>query len=179
MEVRRITTAALAGALLVAGSSAGPAASAAAPEVPDERVLRSWQETATVDGRSVIRDVQLVMDYRDGAAILRVLDEAGEVVETRPARRNPQPSAEELEVAYDIVRSDPASAAILEAHKAILDGGFILFEAAGKPCSPGTRCMQIFAFRRGAGEFPLFRVVVDMTRNEIVYRDSWDVGGGE
>jgi hypothetical protein len=167
------------GALLIAAAVLAPSASAATPEVPDERVLRSWQEFETVDGQRVTRDVELVMDYRQGVAVLRVRDAAGEIVETRPARRNPQPSREEIDIAYDIVRNDPASGAILEAHHAILDGGFILFEEAGKPCSPGSRCMQIFAFRRGAGEVPLFRVVVDMTTNEIVYRDSWDQGGGQ
>jgi hypothetical protein len=173
------TIAPLAGLLFIAGSLAGPGAMAGTPEVPDERLLRSWQELDVVDERAIVREVQLVMDYRQGHAILRILDDAGEIVETRPARRNPQPSQEEIDVAYGIVREDPSSAAILEAHNAILDGGFILFEEAGKPCSPGTRCMQIFAFRRGAAEVPLFRVVVDMTKNEIVYRDNWDMGGAQ
>jgi len=55
----------------------------------------------------------------------------------------------------------------------------VLDEDAGKPCGPGTRCLQIFAFRRGAGEVPLFRAVVDLTKDPtsaIVHRDSWDQG---
>ena len=72
------------------------------------------------------------------------------------------------------------SGAIIEAHKAYVDGGFILDESAGKPCGPRSRCLQIFAFRTDAGEAPLFRAVVDLTKNgasSIVHRDSWDQGG--
>jgi hypothetical protein len=60
--------------------------------------------------------------------------------------------------------------------QAYVDGGFILHEEAGKPCGPRSRCLQIFAFQIGSGGAPLFRAVVDLTKNEIVSSDQWRQG---
>ena len=109
-----------------------------------------------------------------------VYDEDGALLERRPGPRVPTPSREEIDVAIGIVTNDPVLGQIIGDLQAYVDGGFILDEEAGRPCGPRTRCLQIFAFRRGAGEVPLFRAVVDLTKDSasaIVYRDSWDQGG--
>ena len=83
---------------------------------------------------------------------------------------------EEIDAAVALVLADPALGRIIEDLKVYVSGGFILDEPAGKSCGPRTRCLQIFAFRLGSGGAPLFRAVVDLTKNKIVYRDSWNQG---
>ena len=143
------------------------------------RVLRAWDEDIEVAGHAMRGRVELVFDYEQGLAFEQIYDDKGQLMERRPGPRIPTPSREEIDEAIAIVSADPNLGAVIEAHKAYVDGGFILDESAGKPCGPRSRCLQIFAFRTDAGEFPLFRAVVDLTKNgvsSIVHRDSWDQG---
>jgi len=160
-------------AILIAGAMAQPAA---AEDAGALRVLRSWDETVEVEGRQVAGRMELVFDYDLGLAFHQIYDESGQLVERRPAQRVPTPSAEEIDAAIALVLADPALGRIIEDLKAYVSGGFILDEPAGKACGPRTRCLQIFAFRLGSGGAPLFRAVVDLTQNRIVYRDSWNQG---
>lgn len=151
------------------------------PSAADDgtRVLRSWPETVLVGDAAVEGRIELVFDYDQGLAYEQILDDQGQLVERRPGPRIPTPSREEIDAAITIVESDPSLGSIIEAHHAYVDGGFILDEASGKPCGPRSRCLQVFAFRVDAGEVPLFRAVVDLTKapdQSIVYRDSWDQG---
>lgn len=144
------------------------------------RVLRAWEDTVQLADRTVRGRTELVFDYDQGIAYEQIFDEQGQLAERRPGPRIPTPSREEIDAAIAIVSQDPTLGAIIDAHRAYVDGGFILDEPAGKPCGPRSRCLQIFAFRTDAGEFPLFRAVIDLTEepaNAIVYRDSWDQGG--
>jgi hypothetical protein len=143
------------------------------------RVLRAWDEDVEVGGRAVRGRVELVFDYEQGLAFEQIYDANGQLVDRRPGPRIPTPSREEIDDAIAIVSADPTMGAVIEAHKAYVDGGFILDESAGRPCGPRSRCLQIFAFRTDAGEVPLFRAVVDLTKDgssSIVHRDSWDQG---
>jgi hypothetical protein len=143
------------------------------------RVLRAWDDEVEVAGRPVRGRVALVFDYEQGLAFEQIYDDKGQLVDRRPGPRIPTPSREEIDEAIAIVTADPTMGAIIDAHKAYVDGGFILDESGGKPCGPRSRCLQIFAFRTEAGEMPLFRAVVDLTKDgasAIVYRDSWDQG---
>jgi hypothetical protein len=162
--------------LVVAAALASPPAEA----LDGMQVLRSWDETVQIGDRTVAGKIELVFDYDQGIAFEQIYDDHGELVERRPGPRIPTPSRAEIDAAIAIVSHDPTLGAIIEAHKAYVDGGFILDEPAGRPCGPHSRCLQIFAFRTDAGEFPLFRAVVDLTEDpakSIVYRDSWDQGG--
>lgn len=157
------------------------AAIAAVPATAAEgiRVLRAWPDTVEIGGRSVEGRIELVFDYDQGLAFEQIVDGEGQLVERRPVLRIPTPSREEIDEAIAIVSGDPTLGAIIEAHNAYVDGGFILDEPAGTPCGPRSRCLQVFAFRVDAGEVPLFRAVVDLTRepeHSIVHRDSWDQG---
>jgi hypothetical protein len=167
---------------LVAGVVALAAAigSGTASGADGVRVLRAWDEDVEVAGHAMRGRVELVFDYEQGLAFEQIYDAKGQLLERRPGPRIPTPSRAEIDEAIAVVSADPAMGAIIEAHKAYVDGGFILDESAGKPCGPRSRCLQIFAFRTDAGEAPLFRAVVDLTKNgasSIVHRDSWDQGG--
>lgn len=172
VKAMAITTAVLVLAAL------GPAHSVGAAET-SERVLRAWDETVEVADGTVRGRIELVFDYDQGLGFENVYGEDGALIERRPGPRIPTPSREEIDVAIGIVTDDPTLGQIIRDLQAYVDGGFILDEEAGKPCGPRTRCLQIFAFRRGAGEVPLFRAVVDLTKSPdsaIVHRDSWDQG---
>ncbi|PWB73433.1 MAG: hypothetical protein C3F15_09710 [Holophagae bacterium] len=161
-------------AALAAGIGVGVASAA-----DGVRVLRAWDEDVEVAGKTVLGRVELVFDYGQGLPFEQIYDDKGQLVDRRPGPRIPTPSREEIDEAIAIVTADPTMGAIIEAHKAYVDGGFILDEAAGRPCGPHSRCLQIFAFRTDAGEVPLFRAVVDLTKDgasSIVHRDSWDQG---
>ena len=153
--------------------------SATASGADGVRVLRAWDEDVEVAGHAMRGRVELVFDYEQGLAFEQIYDDKGQLVDRRPGPRIPTPSREEIEAAIAVVSADPTLGLVIEAHKAYVDGGFILDESAGKPCAPRSRCLQIFAFRIDAGEAPLFRAVVDLTKDgasSIVYRDSWDQG---
>jgi len=167
--------------MLVAGAVALAAAigSGVASAADGVRVLRAWDEDVEIAGHATRGRVELVFDYERGLAFEQIYDGKGQLVDRRPGPRIPTPSREEIDDAIAVVSADPTMGAVIEAHKAYVDGGFILDESAGKPCGPRSRCLQIFAFRTDAGEVPLFRAVVDLTKDgasSIVYRDSWDQG---
>jgi hypothetical protein len=167
-------------AACIAIAVAGALLPATAGALDGVLVLRAWEETVELAGDTVRGRIELVFDYEQGIAYEQIFDEQGQLAERRPGPRIPTPSREEIDAAIAIVSHDPTLGAIIDAHRAYVDGGFILDEPAGKPCGPRSRCLQIFAFRTDAGEFPLFRAVVDLTEdpaNAIVYRDSWDQGG--
>ena len=174
--MKRRTKRLAAGFPAVALAIAAVTVSAADPAV---RVLRGWDEIIdTADGPAKGR-IELVFDYEQGLGFENVYDTHGNLIERRPGPRVPTPSREEIDAAIDIVSNDPVLGQVIRDLQAYVDGGFILDEDAGKPCGPRTRCLQIFAFRRGAGEVPLFRAVVDLTKDPssaIVHRDSWDQG---
>jgi hypothetical protein len=150
-----------------------------AAEPVRERVLSSWDEDVTVGERTVKGRVDVVFDYRQGLAFRQVYDDQGQLVESRPASRIATPSAEEIDAAIQIVEADPRMGQIIRDLQAYVDGGFIFHEEKGKPCGPRSRCLQIFAFSIGSGGAPLFRAVVDLTKNEIVYSDRWRQGVSE
>lgn len=166
-------------AVLIAALSAVVTASPVVAADTAVRVLRAWDETVEVGDRTVKGRIELIFDYDQGLGFENVYGEDGALLERRPGPRVPTPSREEIDVAIGIVTDDPVLGQVIRDLQAYVDGGFILDEAAGKPCGPRTRCLQIFAFRRGAGEVPLFRAVVDLTKDAssaIVHRDSWDQG---
>ena len=163
-------------AALALTAAAGAGSAGAADGV---RVLRAWDDDVEVAGKTVRGRVELVFDYDQGLPFEHIYDDKGQLVDRRPGPRIPTPSREEIDEAIAVVTADPTMGAVIEAHKAYVDGGFILDESGGKPCGPRSRCLQIFAFRTDAGEVPLFRAVVDLTKDgasSIVYRDSWDQG---
>jgi len=173
----RTQTLMISAAILVLASTMTLTASATEPV--DERVLSSWDENVVVGDHIVKGRIDVVFDYRKGLAFRQVYDDQGQLIESRQASRIATPSAEEIDVATQIVLDDPTMGQIIKDLQAYVDGGFILHEEAGKPCGPRSRCLQIFAFRLGSGGAPLFRAVVDLTKNQIVYRDSWNQGVSE
>lgn len=166
-------------ALASAAAAAEPARAAAKTDAPSHRtrVLRSWPEDVRVDGKLLPARVEVVFDYTDGVAIERLVSEtkAGrQVLKTRtfpPGVGVPAPSVEEIEEAMQIVRADDEMARLIRNADAVLDGGFELFEPAGSPCGPGTRCIKIQI--NTANRLGLVRnVIVDLTKQGFAYR-AW------
>lgn len=167
-------------ALLALVGTGAAMAAASAGEAGDHRLrlIRSWPETVTFQGRSAAGRVEVWFDYTDGVAIHKTVVNAkgpggvDQVVKTEkfaPGVGLARPSAEEIAEAIALVREDKEMARIIASTQAELDGGFQLFESADKACGPGTRCLQIQLMTQD--RLGLIRnVVVDLTKQEIVYR---------
>jgi hypothetical protein len=136
------------------------------------RVLRSWPEdVTTAAGKVVSGRIDIVYDYDRGVATWLTLDDQGAVVgskEMAPGHGVPRPTPEEIAEAKDVVRSDVKLERILRATKATMEGGFLLDEAPGKACGPGSRCIQIQMV--SADGYGLVRwVVVDLNKRQMAY----------
>jgi hypothetical protein len=139
---------------------------------PRVRLIRSWPEPVTVNGKTALGKVEILFDYDRGVAIEQLLAADGTVVQTNVRRKGegaPRPTTQEIQEAMDFVRADPEFARIIEHADAQLQGGFILNEPAGKPCGPGTRCLQI-KLNTSDGMGFIRWAVVDLTKNVFAYR---------
>lgn len=136
------------------------------------RVIRSWPEPVTVNGNTALGRVEIAFDYDEGVAIERIIAADGTVVSTIVRRKGegaPRPTPEEIAEAKDLVLADEELARIIDQAGAQLEGGFILNERAGKPCEPGTRCLQIQVITADRMGFIRW-VVVDLTKRSFAYR---------
>jgi hypothetical protein len=168
-------------AALLALVGAGAAATAArAAETGDHRLrlIRSWPENPVVDGRSVPGRVEIWFDYTAGVAIHKVVANAkgpggaDRVIKSEtfaPGFGAPTPSVEEIAEAMEMVRADKEVARVIAATHAVLDGGFQIFEPEGKPCGPGSRCLEVQLMTQDRLGF-IRNVIVDLTKQAIVYR---------
>jgi len=157
--------------LLAYGGEKGEAAKGES-KASRQRIVRSWPEPVTVDGKTALGRVEIAFDYDEGVAIERVISADGKVVSTVVRKKGegaPRPTPEEIEEAKDMVRADAEIARIIDQANAELDGGFILNEDAGKPCGPGTRCIQVQVLTQDRLGFIRW-VVVDLTKDSIAYR---------
>jgi hypothetical protein len=88
--------------------------------------------------------VELVFDYEKGFAQENYYTSQGRPAGSRRVKQGqPQPSAEEIAEATELIRRDHALARIVARRAAEFDGGFLLEEARGQPCGPGSRCIQL------------------------------------
>jgi len=167
-------------AALLALGWAGAAAAATADKAGDHRIrlVRSWSENPIVDGRAVPGRVEIWFDYTAGVAIHKVSANAkgpggvDQVIGSKtylPGVGQPRPAPEEIAEAMEIVRADKEVARVIAATNAVLDGGFQVFEPAGQPCGPGSRCLKIQLLTQDRVGF-IRNVIVDLTRQAIVYR---------
>ena len=135
----------------------------------DMRVVRSWRDTVKIRGRDEPRSVEIVFDPGAGVARRRIYDAAGDLVSDEELAEQPQPSSEEIAKAFAKVRKDPELGSLLRRNRGVLDGGFLLREAEGEPCGPGSRCIQVFMLSESRRD-RLGRPVVDLRRSKIVHR---------
>jgi hypothetical protein len=134
------------------------------------RLLRTWQETIKgAAGREYLRRVELVFDYEKGVA-----REIYYTAEGRPwggreiKQRQPQPSAEEIAEAKELILRDRELARIVERRAAQFNGGFLLEEARGLPCGPGSRCVQLQLLTPDHAGL-LRWTVVDLVQQRVAY----------
>jgi hypothetical protein len=166
---------------LLALSWAGAADYAASAEKAGDhrlRLIRSWPENPIVDGRAVPGRVEIWFDYSAGLAIHKVIANAkgpggvDRVISSRtypPGVGQPRPSPEEIAEAMDIVRADKEVGRVIAATNAVLDGGFQIFQPAGQPCAPGSRCLKIQLLTQDRVGF-IRNVIVDLNTQAIVYQ---------
>ncbi len=134
-----------------------------------ERLLRSWQDRVKIHGRDQMRTVEVVYDYAAAVALRRTYDADGVLLFEQVLGSQPQPSREEIEDAFAMVSNDAALGAVSRMAGAQLDGGFILDEAEGEPCGPGTRCIQVFMLSQS--RWGLIRhSAVDVGNRRIAHR---------
>jgi hypothetical protein len=134
------------------------------------RLLRTWQETIKgAAGREYLRRVELVFDYEKGVA-----RELYYTAEGRPwggreiKQRQPQPSAEEIAEAKELILRDRDLARIVGRRSAEFNGGFLLEEARGLPCGPGSRCVQLQLLTPDHSGL-LRWTVVDLVQQRVAY----------
>ncbi len=136
-----------------------------------EEVLRSWQDHVKIDGRDQPRFVEIVFDYELGVARRRVYDAQDGLISDEALAGQPRASTAEIAEAFDTVRRDPELGQMARSVNAILDGGFLLREAAGEPCGPPARCVQVYVLSE-SGHDELQRPIIELNpRGRIVYRD--------
>ncbi len=141
------------------------------------RLLRTWRDTVKLDGRDEPRSVEIVYDYQAGVARRRIYAADGALVADQPLADQPQPSREEIAEAVALIRADAELGKLARRVGANFHGGFLLREAAGKPCGPGSRCLQIFMV--SPSRFILHRrSAVDM-RKEVIAHRSYRPGPAE
>lgn len=177
MEVRGVRHGLLALALFACATAvAGPALAAAKAE-HRVRVIRSWPEDVRVGNTTQPGRVEILFDYTAGVSIQRVVLLAkGNAPERElssktnlPGHGDPRPSQEEIAEAFETVRADREIAKVMRVTNAILDGGFQIFEPAGMPCGPGSRCIEVQLMTDNRLGF-IRNVIVDLTKQAIVYR---------
>jgi hypothetical protein len=83
----------------------------------------------------------------------------------------PRPSEEEIAEAMAIVRADEEMGRLIAGGKGQLDGGFLIYEAAGAACEPGTRCIKVQIMTENRQGI-IRNVIVDLAKQSIVYR-AW------
>jgi hypothetical protein len=160
-----------------AGARAGQASAAPTKGASRLRVLRSWTDTVKVGGGEFPRRVDILFDYKQGVALERSYDASGRLTQERTLDGAPQPSAEEIDEAFGIVRADPELGRIVERTQAVLEGGFLLKEGEGQTCGPRSRCLQVQLL--GPTRLGLVRyVVVDLMTRSIAYPAYTPAEGG-
>jgi hypothetical protein len=136
-----------------------------------EAVLRSWQDRVKLDGREEPRRFEIIFDYRFGTTWSRIYDMEGRLISEEELAAQPRATAAEIEKAINAVRRDPELSQLASSTNAVLDGGFLLHERAGKPCGPHTRCVQIFMLTDPVRERPHIAVVDVRARGRIAHRN--------
>jgi hypothetical protein len=174
-NLRRWILAAAAALAAVLAPSA-PSVGQSSREVTDSsrplRLIRSWEETVKLPGGGESpRRVQVLFDYEKGVGYEEYSTSEGNAVSRQTLGfGHPAPSQVEIEEAFEIVRDDPEFARIFKRFRVVFEGGFILTEAKGRPCGPGSRCLRVFLLSSDrAGT--IRQVVVDLVKQRVAYDD--------
>jgi len=151
-----------------------PADASAQEARTDTEVIRSWQDSVKLDGRTETRRVEVAFDYAQGVTLRRTYDATGALLRTETVDGQPQPSEAEIADATAIITSDDELSALIEQSGATVEGGFIYsaegFERPLAACGPGARCLQFDLIAPSKLESVRF-VVVDLATRQIVERD--------
>ena len=153
-------------ALLLAVPATAPLA---ASQSADRVVHQYVDEVKTADGVET-RYVEIVVEGETGQSAEVVRDASGAVL-SRRALQPTSPSAEEIAEARAIIEADAELTALMRARPAHVDGGYILVEAEGAACGPGSRCLQMDLLNEQNRRERVRFVVVDLVSQQVVYPD--------
>lgn len=152
-----------------------PAVRALSPDGQPYLVHAWTDDLKTADGGTVERRVEVRVDPRTGATIQSVFAADGTLLLQGPTGYA-TPSAAEVAAGAAVIAADSLLAASLQRPGAVLDGAFILLQAEGARCGPGSRCLQYDLFepagwapgRRDRVERLQF-VVVDLVTGTVAF----------
>jgi len=140
----------------------------------DTHVIRSWQDTVKLDGRTETRRVEVAFDYAQGVTLRRTYGATGALLSSEPVDGQPQPSAAEIAEATALILADAELSALVEQSGATVEGGFTYspegFDRPLADCEGGARCLQFDLISPSRMESVRF-VVVDLAKRVIVERD--------
>ena len=135
-----------------------------------DRVVHQYTDAVKTDAGVQTRQVEIVVDRETGGSFEVVRDASGEVLLRRPLQPT-SPSEAEVDEARAIIAADAELSALMRARPAHIDGGYILVEAEGAACGPGSRCLHMDLLNDQNRRERIRFVVVDLVSRSVVYRD--------
>jgi hypothetical protein len=136
------------------------------------RVVRTWSEPMVIQGQSVMGRISYIFNYDTGTFRRVTQDHRGRTLESKefaPGEAGVTPSKEEIDEAFEMVRSDAEFSRILDQTGGQVVGGFGLSEGPGMPCGPGSRCLHV-QINTADGWGIVRWAVVDLSKRGFAYR---------
>ena len=135
-----------------------------------DRVVHQYSDAVKTAAGVEMRQVTIVVDQETGGSFEVVRDARGDVL-SRRALKPTSPSEAEVDEARAIIAADAELSALMRARPAHIDGGYILVEAEGAACGPGSRCLHMDLLNDENRRERIRFVVVDLVSRSVVYRD--------
>ena len=135
-----------------------------------DRIVHQYSDAVKTAAGVETRQVAVVVDGETGASFQVVRDASGTVL-SRTAIRPTSPSASEVDEARALIAADADLASVMRSRPVHIDGGYILVEADGMACGPGSRCLQLDMLNDANRRERVRFVVVDLVSRRVVYPD--------
>ena len=135
-----------------------------------DRVVHQYTDAVKTAAGVEMRQVEIVVDGDTGGSFQVVRDAGGAVLSRQPLQPT-SPSAQEVDEARAIIAADAELSALMRTRPTHIDGGYVLVEAEGAACGPGSRCLQMDMLSDANRRERVRFVVVDLVSRRVVYRD--------
>ena len=135
-----------------------------------DRIVHQYSDDVKTAAGTETRQVDVVVDGETGASFQIVRDASGAVL-SRTAIQPAAPNADEMDEARAVIAADADLASVMRSRPVHIDGGYILVEAEGMACGPGSRCLQLDMLNAQNRRERVRFVVVDLVSRSVVYPD--------